>query len=133
MHPILMPQAGQSMTEGKVVRWLVQEGSPVKKGDPLLEIETDKADMEVEASADGVLRKVLHGEGAVVAVLTPVGVIAGADEALDLSALAVAGAPSAAPVRGEEPAGTAVPEAAPAAAPAPALAGRRPGRIPASP
>jgi pyruvate dehydrogenase E2 component (dihydrolipoamide acetyltransferase) len=92
-HPILMPQAGQSMTEGKIVRWLVKEGARVRRGDPLLEIETDKANMEVEAPADGVLRKLLRGEGEVVPVLAPVGIIAGADEPLDLAALSPAGPP----------------------------------------
>src|SRR5206468_1208037 len=68
---ILMPQAGQSMTEGRIVRWLVKEGAPVQKGEPILEIETDKANMEVEAPEAGVLSAVLHREGDVVAVLEP--------------------------------------------------------------
>src|SRR5262245_11851660 len=87
-YRVLMPQAGQSMTEGKIVRWLVAEGSAVRRGDPLLEIETDKANMEVESVADGVLRKVFHREGEVVPVLTPVAVVAAASETPDLAALA---------------------------------------------
>ncbi len=89
-----MPQAGQSMTEGKIVRWLVPEGATVRKGDPLFEIETDKANMEVEATAAGVLRKVFVPTGGVVPILTPVAVVAAADEKLDLDALARADAAS---------------------------------------
>ena len=55
-HPILMPKAGQSMTEGKIVTWLKKEGDPVERGAPLLEIETDKANLDVEATEAGILR-----------------------------------------------------------------------------
>ena len=55
-HPILMPKAGQSMTEGKIVAWLKKEGDAVARGEPLLEIETDKANLEVEACHGGDIR-----------------------------------------------------------------------------
>ncbi|HEU5314537.1 MAG TPA: biotin/lipoyl-containing protein, partial [Chloroflexota bacterium] len=64
-----MPQLGMTMTEAKLVRWLKKEGDPVKKGEPVAEIETDKLNAEVEANADGVLRRVVAEEGATVKVV----------------------------------------------------------------
>ena len=61
---IYMPQLGLTMTEGKVVRWLKAAGDPVRKGEPLLEIETDKVSVEVESPADGVLGPILVEAGA---------------------------------------------------------------------
>src|SRR5262245_7268550 len=86
-HPILMPKAGQSMTEGKIVSWLKKEGEPVGRGEPLLEVETDKANLEVEAGEGGILRKIFHGEGEVCPVLSVLGVIGGPDEAIDFEAI----------------------------------------------
>ena len=60
---IIMPKAGMSMEEGKVIKWLVHVGDSVSQGDPLLEIETDKTAMEVEAPANGILLKILAREG----------------------------------------------------------------------
>ncbi len=86
-HPILMPKAGQSMTEGKIVTWLKKEGDPVERGAPLLEIETDKANLDVEATEEGILRLIAHQEGETVPVLTVIGVIGEADEEIDLEEL----------------------------------------------
>ena len=86
-HPILMPKAGQSMTEGKIVTWLKKEGDPVERGAPLLEIETDKANLDVEATEEGVLRLIAHQEGETIPVLTVIGVIGEPDEEIDLDAL----------------------------------------------
>ena len=61
---IYMPQLGLTMTEGKVIRWLKASGDPVRKGDPVLEIETDKVSVEVESPADGVLGPILVEAGA---------------------------------------------------------------------
>jgi len=61
---IYMPQLGLTMTEGKVVRWLKAAGEPVRKGEPVLEIETDKVSVEVESPADGVLGLILVEAGA---------------------------------------------------------------------
>jgi len=63
-----MPQLGLTMTEGKVIRWLKAAGDPVKTGEPVVEIETDKVTAEVEAPADGVLGQILAPEGASVPI-----------------------------------------------------------------
>ena len=77
---IKMPQMGYDMQEGTVVRWLKQEGEPVSEGEAIAEIETDKAVVEFESYASGVLRKVLVLEGATVPVGEPIAVVNGVDE-----------------------------------------------------
>lgn len=129
---ILMPAVAPSMTEGNIVRWAKKEGDPVKQGDVLLEIETDKAVVEVEAQQDGVLGSILVPEGTNgVKVATVIALLAGKGE--DPKALAAAAAKQ--PARAaNQPVAPASP-AAPAAAAAPAQAvARAPGaRIFASP
>ena len=90
-HPILMPKAGQTMTEGRLIGWIKKEGDSVERGEPLLEIETDKANLEVESTESGVLRKIFAGEGDVCPVLTVVGILGDADEDIDFEALRDAG------------------------------------------
>jgi pyruvate dehydrogenase E2 component (dihydrolipoamide acetyltransferase) len=68
MTEIIMPKMGDAMTEGKVVRWYKQAGQAVKKGEPVLEIETDKVNLDLEAEADGTLGDIQAQEGEVVAV-----------------------------------------------------------------
>jgi pyruvate/2-oxoglutarate dehydrogenase complex dihydrolipoamide acyltransferase (E2) component len=73
MTQILMPALSPTMTEGKLSRWLKQEGEQVKAGDVIAEIETDKATMEVEAVDEGQLTRILVPEGTEgVAVNTPI-------------------------------------------------------------
>ncbi len=98
MFDILMPQAGQSMEEGTIVKWHKAEGDSVKANEILLEVETDKAVVEVEAGHDGVLRKILVHEGTTVPVKTRIALIGAANEALpaDLGATAPAAKPVAA-------------------------------------
>jgi pyruvate dehydrogenase E2 component (dihydrolipoamide acetyltransferase) len=79
-----MPPLGDSSDEAKVLRWLKQVGDSVQKGDTLLEIETDKATVEIDAYGAGILRKLLVPEGETVAVGVTLGVIAAIDE--DISA-----------------------------------------------
>ncbi|MFD0937136.1 biotin/lipoyl-containing protein, partial [Methylobacterium trifolii] len=87
---ILMPALSPTMEEGKLAKWLKKEGDPIKSGDVLAEIETDKATMEVEAIDEGVLAKILVAEGTEgVAVNTPIAIIAGEGE--DVSAAASGG------------------------------------------
>ena len=62
-HSIIMPKAGMAMEEGKIIKWLKAEGDTVEKGDVILEIETDKTTMEVEADHSGVLLKILKDAG----------------------------------------------------------------------
>jgi pyruvate dehydrogenase E2 component (dihydrolipoamide acetyltransferase) len=72
---VIMPKAGMAMEEGKVIRWLKKEGEHVKQGEPLLEIETDKVAMEVEAAASGTLIHILAQEGEIVPVTRVIGYI----------------------------------------------------------
>ena len=60
---VVMPRLSDSMEEGTVLKWLVEVGGQVKRGEPLVEIETDKANMTYESDADGVLVEVLAEEG----------------------------------------------------------------------
>jgi pyruvate dehydrogenase E2 component (dihydrolipoamide acetyltransferase) len=90
---VFMEALSPTMEEGKLVKWLKNEGDAVKSGDPLGEVETDKAIMELVARGDGVLRKRLINEGDAVPVGTLVGVIATKDENID-ALVAGAGAPA---------------------------------------
>jgi pyruvate dehydrogenase E2 component (dihydrolipoamide acetyltransferase) len=74
--PILMPQAGQSMEEGTILSWKVAEGDRIEVGQIIMEIETDKATMEVEAVDAGRIAKIIAAEGAIVEVKVPVAYIA---------------------------------------------------------
>ena len=116
---VLMPKLSEAMETGKVIQWLKKEGDSIKGGDVIAEIETDKANVEVEAFGSGVLRKILVGPGGTVPVGEMIGVIA--DPADDVSGLAAAPSKPAAP-------------AAPApAAPRPLPRPRRPGSPPRPP
>jgi len=82
---VMMPKGSDTMTEGKVLKWLKKEGDAISTGDTVVEIETDKVDMEVEAMGSGVLRKILVDVGKVVPVGELLAVIGKADE--DISGL----------------------------------------------
>ena len=60
---VTMPRLSDSMEEGTVLKWLVDEGGEVKRGEPLVEIETDKANMTYDADSDGVLVEIVAQEG----------------------------------------------------------------------
>ena len=81
---ITMPKLGFDMREGTLVRWVRNEGEAINKGDVLAEIETDKATVEVESSASGVVRKLLVDEGASVPIGAPIAIVGGADEKIEL-------------------------------------------------
>ena len=68
MSEIIMPKLGDAMTEGKVVRWYKKAGDVVKRGEPVLEIETDKVNLDLEAEADGTVGELLATEGQVVPI-----------------------------------------------------------------
>src|SRR5215467_14163874 len=121
---ILMPALSPTMEEGKLAKWLVKEGQPIKAGDIIAEIETDKATMEVEAADEGKLGKILVPEGTEgVKVNTPIATLLAEGE----SPGAVAKAPaSQAPAQKGERARA--PTAAPAAG-ATIEQGPSPGRL----
>ena len=113
---ILMPALSPTMTEGKLAKWLKQEGDEVRSGDVIAEIETDKATMEVEAVEEGTLGKILVAAGSEgIAVNTPIAILL--EEGEDASALDKA-APAAPPPAAGAPAPAPTPSAPPAAAPA---------------
>jgi pyruvate dehydrogenase E2 component (dihydrolipoamide acetyltransferase) len=109
---ILMPALSPTMTEGTLARWLKKEGDPVKAGDVIAEIETDKATMEVEAVDEGVLGKIIVPDGTEgVAVNAPIAVLLDEGEKL-----------SDAPPPPAPPSSAPLPAAPPAPAPAASLA-----------
>src|SRR5258706_270675 len=125
---VLMPALSPTMTEGKIARWVKNVGEPVRAGDVLAEIETDKATMEVEAVDEGVLAKIVIPEGTDhVAVNTPIAVIAenGEDvaevEAKPRPAPPQAKAPQEPPEQEEEPTPAARDRPVAPARPAPTL------------
>ena len=95
---VVMEALSPTMEEGRLVKWVKNEGDAVKTGDVLAEVETDKAVMELVARADGVLRKRLANEGDASPVGTLLAVIAGADENID-ALIGGAAAPAAAPAQ----------------------------------
>ncbi|MCW3976783.1 MAG: 2-oxo acid dehydrogenase subunit E2 [Candidatus Bathyarchaeota archaeon] len=72
---VVMPRLSLTMKEGTVIQWFKKEGDLVKKGDPLVEVLSEKVTYDVEAPASGVLRKVLETEGADVVVAGTLGII----------------------------------------------------------
>jgi pyruvate dehydrogenase E2 component (dihydrolipoamide acetyltransferase) len=82
---VVMPKLSPTMEEGQLSRWLKKEGDSVSVGEPLAEIDTDKATMEAQALTTGVLRKILVREGATVPLGATIAIIGEADE--DISAL----------------------------------------------
>ena len=88
---VVMPKLSDAMESGKIIKWLKKEGDQVKGGDILAEVETDKADVEMEAFGAGVLRKILVPAGETAAIGALIGVIAEPGD--DIAAL-VASAPA---------------------------------------
>jgi pyruvate dehydrogenase E2 component (dihydrolipoamide acetyltransferase) len=110
---VVMPKLSPTMEEGQVARWLKKEGDKVSMGEPIAEIDTDKATMEMQALSSGVLRKVLIQEGESAPLGQPIAIIGEPDE--DISKL-LAGAEAAqpAPAAVEQPAKVPESDAAPA-------------------
>src|SRR5712691_4013624 len=82
MKTVEMPKMGDTMEEGKILRWIKHEGDAVKKGESLAEVETDKVNIEIEAFASGVLRKILVPEGKSAPIGSGIALIGAADEPL---------------------------------------------------
>merc|ERR1719183_659494 len=116
-----MPALSSTMKEGKVVSWLKAEGDPISAGEAIMVVESDKADMDVEAFDDGFLAAIITGEGDSGAVGAPVALIAA--EESDIPALSGVAPPAAAPAAAAPAA--AAPKAAAAAPAAPRPAGDR--------
>ena len=122
MIDVVMPQMGESITEGTLTKWRKRRGERVEQDEPLFEISTDKVDTEIPSPAAGVLAEVLVEEGATVAINTVVARIAEAGDGSGAVAAPVAEAapeqPAAPPAQAAAP--PAVEAAAPVPAPAPA-------------
>src|SRR3954447_17223224 len=116
---VIMPKLSPTMEEGQISRWLKKEGDKVSMGEPLAEIDTDKATMEMQALANGVLRKILINEGQAAPLGQLIAVIGEPDEDI-ASLLSEAPAPAPAP-KPAEPAPA--PEPPPQAQAAAAAAG----------
>ncbi len=112
---IVVPQLGESVAEGTVSKWLKAVGDRVRKEEPLVEIQTDKINVEIPSPAEGVLEKILVAEGTTVLVGTEIGTLAGAGEA---AGVAAPKAPAAAPAKAPALA-SAVPSLSAPSAPAP--------------
>src|SRR6516162_4418850 len=82
MKTVEMPKMGDTMEEGKILRWIKQEGDQVVKGESLEEVETDKDNIEIEAFASGVLRKILVPEGESAPIGAGIALIGAPDEPL---------------------------------------------------
>jgi len=120
---VIMPKLSDAMTEGRLLQWLKKEGDRIQGGDVLASIETDKAEIELESFASGVLRKILVADGDMVPVGKLIAIVAEPDE--DISSL-LAGAPAAAApspkAEAKAPAAAAPAPSAPPAPPAKAAA-----------
>ena len=128
---VLMPALSPTMEKGNLAKWLKKEGESIKSGDVIAEIETDKATMEVEATDEGTLGKILIPEGtADVAVNTPIAtILADGESAADLAKVPATPAPApAAPAEAKSPAPA---PAAPAAPAAPQAVAARDPEVPA--
>ena len=116
---IVVPQLGESVAEGTVAKWLKAEGDRVRKEEPLVEIQTDKINVEIPSPGEGTLTKILVAEGTTVLVGTEIAVLSGAGDAAgapaSTAASAVAAAGSSAPAATTATTATAAPPPAPRA------------------
>ena len=134
---ILMPKLGMDMEEGTILRWIKKAGDPVKKGEAVAEIETDKTSMELESPADGVILALFLAEGESIAVKKPVAAVGQPGEKVEGAEAAAAAVPASVPAEPAsvtaEPAASPAPEISPAPVAAPAPAGQIGGKVKASP
>ncbi|PSC75275.1 branched-chain alpha-keto acid dehydrogenase subunit E2 [Micractinium conductrix] len=137
---VFMPALSSTMTEGKIVSWLKAPGDKVKKGESIVVVESDKADMDVESFAEGILGSIVVPEGGVAGVGNAIAFIAETEADLEAAKAKVGGGAAPAPAAAapapaaEAPAAPAPAEPAPApAAPAPAPAAPAPAPVAAAP
>ena len=115
---IFMPALSSTMTEGKIVSWVKEEGDAISKGEAVVVVESDKADMDVESFYDGFLAHICVEDGEMATVGAPIAYVAETEaEIPEAQAKAAAASGGAAPAPAAAPV-----EAAPAPAPAPAAA-----------
>jgi pyruvate dehydrogenase E2 component (dihydrolipoamide acetyltransferase) len=82
VRKIVMPQAGQDLEVGMVREWLKQVGDAVKKGEPVVLVETEKISLDVVSPGDGFLRQILVEAGTEAAIFSVIGIVADEDEPL---------------------------------------------------
>ena len=111
---IVVPEMGESIVDARIARWLKKEGEPVSVGEPLVELETDKIDVEVPAPKNGVLERIAQAEGADVKIGEVLGTIA---EGQAASASSPAAAPASSATRAATPPAADTPAAPKATAP----------------
>lgn len=139
IREIFMPALSSTMTEGKIVSWIKSEGETLSKGESVVVVESDKADMDVETFYDGILAAIVVGEGEVAPVGAPIGLLAENEEevaeakakANNASAPSSSGAPPPPPetTPAPSPASASAPAPTPAPAPAPPSDPQGPRRI----
>jgi len=144
---IMMPALSSTMTEGKIVSWLMSEGDTIGKGDAVVVVESDKADMDVESFVDGIIAHIVVEDGEVATVGAPIAYVVDSEDEIaaakakaggggGAAAAPAAAAPAPAPAAAAPAPAAAAPAPAPAA-PAPAAAAPAPaaaaGRIVATP
>ncbi|HRR91781.1 MAG TPA: E3 binding domain-containing protein, partial [bacterium] len=81
----VMPKLGMTMEEGTITRWIKKEGDKVEKGEPIVEVMTDKVNIEVESPDNGTILKILAKEGDVVPILQPIAIIGEAGEEIKVA------------------------------------------------
>lgn len=81
---IIMPKLGFNMSVGKLVKWYKKEGEEIRKGEAFFSVETDKTNMDIEATGDGFVRKLLIDENEQVEVTLPIAIVGSKDENIDL-------------------------------------------------
>ena len=94
---VQLPALSPTMTEGKIVKWLKKEGDSVSSGEAIAEVETDKSNLEIESFEDGVLLKILVGEGETGKVGAPIAIVGAKGEKVSTPAPKPAAAPAPAP------------------------------------
>jgi 2-oxoglutarate dehydrogenase E2 component (dihydrolipoamide succinyltransferase) len=114
---IVVPEVGESIADARVARWLKKEGDRVAAGEPVVELETDKVDVEVAAPKAGVIEKIAHGDGADVKIGDVLGTIADGGDAA--ATATPANAPPAAKTAAAAPPTAPAPTSAPASKPRP--------------
>ncbi|KAM0908050.1 hypothetical protein ACQ4PT_015718 [Festuca glaucescens] len=131
IREIFMPALSSTMTEGKIVSWTAAEGDRVNKGDAVVVVESDKADMDVETFYDGIVAVVLVPAGESAPVGAPIALLAESDEDVALALAQAQALSSGQPQQASPPSDAAAPPAppppaeAPVAAPAPVAAGTK--------